>query len=58
MKHTITLCECAQPLETPYVLSYALEPDDAIRHHIAAISSERGAQAVNMVNAQMDIEEA
>ena len=53
-----THCECARPLETPYVLSYVLEPDDAIRHHIAAISSERGAQAVNMVNAQMDIEEA
>lgn len=53
-----TLCECAERQESPYVLSYVLEPDDAIRHHIAAISAERGAQAVNMVNAQMDIEEA
>ena len=52
------LCECAERQESPYVLSYVLEPDDAIRHHIAAISAECGAQAVNMVNAQMDIEEA
>ena len=53
-----TLCECAERQEAPYVLSYVLEPDAAIRRHIAAISAGRGAQPVNMVNAQMDIEEA
>lgn len=52
-----TLCEGAERQEPPYVLSYVLEPDDAIRHHIAAISGERGAQAINMVDAQRDFEE-
>lgn len=52
-----TLCECAERQVSPYVLSYVLEPDDAIRRHIAAISAERGAQAVNMVDAQRDYEE-
>lgn len=52
-----TLCECAERQESPYVVSYVLEPDDAIRHHIAAISAERGARAINMVDAQRDYEE-
>ena len=52
-----TLCACAERQETPYVLSYVLEPDDAIRHHITAISRKRGARAVNMVDAQKDFEE-
>lgn len=52
-----TLCACTEQQEAPYVLSYVLEPDDAIRHHIAAISGERGAQAINMVDAQRDFEE-
>ena len=52
-----TLSECAERRESPYVLSYVLEPDDAIRHHIAAISAGRGARAVNMVDAQKDFEE-
>ena len=52
-----SLCECAERQESPYVLSYVLEPDDAIRRHIAAISAERGARAVNMVDAQRDYEE-
>lgn len=51
------LCACAERQETPYVLSYVLEPDDAIRHHIAAISAERGARAVNMVDAQKEFDE-
>ena len=52
-----TLCECAERQEMPYVLSYVLEADDAIRHHIAAITAECGAQAVNMVDAQKDFDE-
>ena len=51
------LCECAERQEAPYVLSYVLEPDDAIRRHISAISGGRGARAVNMVDAQRDYEE-
>lgn len=52
-----TLCECAERQESPYVLSYVLELDDAVRHHIAAISRERGVQAVNMVDALRNCEE-
>ena len=52
-----TLCEGTKRQEMPYVLSYVLEPNDAIRRHIAAISAECGAQAVNMVDAQVDFEE-
>lgn len=51
------LCACAERQEAPYVLSYVLEPDDAIRRHIATISAELGAQAVNMVDAQEDFDE-
>lgn len=57
MEEYDTLCEGAERQESPYVLSYVLEPDDAIRLHIAAISADRKAQAINMVDAQRDFEE-
>lgn len=51
------LCSRAEAASAPYVLSYVLEPGEAIRHHIAAVSSGCGLRAVNMVDAQRDFAE-
>lgn len=41
----------------PYVLSYVLEPDAAIRRYIDTIAAERGLTVINMVDGQKDIEQ-
>lgn len=51
------LCSSAEAAGAPYVLSYVLEPDEVIRHHIAAVTGVRGLRAVNMVDAQRDFAE-
>lgn len=47
---------CPVP-QQPYVLSYVLEPDAAIRRYIDTIAAERGLTVINMVDGQKDIEQ-
>lgn len=44
-------------LPQPYVLSYVLEPDAAIRRYIETIAAERGLTIINMVDGQNGIEQ-
>lgn len=41
----------------PYLLSYVLEPDTVIRHHIETIAAEKGLDVINLVDAQKDMEQ-
>lgn len=52
-----TLCAQTESAEQPYVLSYVLEPDEAILRQIAEVSATRGLHAVNMVDALRDFVE-
>lgn len=46
---------CEVPSE-PYLLSYVLEPDAAIRSHIEQLAAERGFKVINMVDGLADFE--
>lgn len=43
--------------QTPYLLSYVLEPDARIRNLIESIAAARGLEVINMVDAQKDFEQ-
>lgn len=42
--------------QKPYLLSYVLEPDAAIRRHIETIAAQRGLDIINMVDAEGDFD--
>lgn len=50
------LTEANEVPQTPYLLSYVLEPDDSIRRLIETTAAERGLEVINIVDAEGDYE--